>query len=131
MAMEKLLRYALLICNSRQVALQTFAAKSGFLKSSMVASLEDLQSLKWGVRYTHVQTLHFNSDSKRMTVVFHDLQTGTNEAFMKGAPERVLEACVYDLDQKHLTEDSKMEVVRLVEQFASEGLVGPKYRDIN
>src|SRR5271156_3992486 len=97
----------------------------------MVASLEDLQSLKWGVRYTHVQTLHFNSDSKRMTVVFHDLQNGKNEAYMKGAPERVLEACTRDSEQKHLTENSKMEVLRFIEQFASEGLVGPRYDGID
>ena len=107
--------------------MQLFAAKSGFLKSSAVASLEDLQSLKWGLRYTHVQTLQFNSDTKRMTVVFHDLHTGKNESFMKGAPERVLEACIYDSDQKILTEDKRMEVLRFIEHFASEGLVGPLY----
>jgi len=49
-----------------------------------------------------------------MTVVFRDLQTGKNQVFMKGAPERVLEACIYD---------SKEEVFRVIERFASEGLV--------
>jgi len=75
--------------------------------------------------------MHFNSDSKRMAAVFHDLQTGKNEAFMKGAPERVLEACIYGSDQKILDEDSKMEVLKFIERFASEGLVGPNLRSAN
>jgi magnesium-transporting ATPase (P-type) len=66
----------------------------------------------------HVQTLHFNSDNKRMTVVFPDLQTGKNLVFMKGAPERVIGACIYD---------NRLEMLRLVEQFASEGLVVPTF----
>jgi magnesium-transporting ATPase (P-type) len=61
-----------------------------------------------------------------MTVVFHDLQTGKNEVYMKGAPERVIETCIYNSEREPFTEDNKLEVVRLVEQFASEGLVrGP------
>lgn len=58
-----------------------------------------------------------------MTVVFHDLQTGKNEVYMKGAPERVIEACIYNSEREPFTEDNRLEVVRLVEQFASEGLV--------
>jgi magnesium-transporting ATPase (P-type) len=66
-----------------------------------------------------------------MTAVFHDLHTAKNESFMKGAPERVLDSCIYDSDQKILTEDKRMEVLGFVEQFASEGLVGPYMRSAN
>jgi magnesium-transporting ATPase (P-type) len=104
--------------------LQIFAAKSGFLKSSLVASAQDLQLLKAGVRYIHVQEHQFDSDSKRMSVVYHDLQTQSNVLFMKGAPECVLDACCYDTDGKLLSEENKATTLRLMENFAGEGLVG-------
>jgi magnesium-transporting ATPase (P-type) len=88
-----------------------------------VASLEDLESLKPGVRYTHVQTLHFDSDVKRMTVVYHDLHTRKNLAFMKGAPERVLDACQKD-GENTLSHNS---VVEVTNRFASEGLVDSRF----
>jgi magnesium-transporting ATPase (P-type) len=100
-----------------------FAAKSGFLKSSLVASAQDLQLLKAGVRYIHVQEHQFDSDSKRMSVVYHDLQTRNNVLFMKGAPECVLDACCYDTDGKLLSDESKATTLRLMETLAGEGLV--------
>jgi magnesium-transporting ATPase (P-type) len=103
--------------------LQIFAAKSHFLKSTVVASLENLESFKAGYRYIHVQTLRFDSYVKRMTVVYQDLQTRENVAFMKGAPERVLDACAYDTEGKPFTKDSKNEILQLMDRFASEGLV--------
>lgn len=105
--------------------MQIFAAKSNFLKSSVVASFEDLESLKAGVRYIHVQEHPFDSNIKRMTVVYHDLQTRTNVAFMKGAPESVLDACLYDTEGNDFSEDSKREMFILMDRFASEGLVSP------
>ena len=103
--------------------MQIFAAKSHFLKSSVVASLEDLESLKAGVQYIHVQEHHFDSNVKRMTVVYHDLQTRNNVAFMKGAPESVLDTCIYDVDGNPITDDSKAEILHLMNCFANEGLV--------
>jgi magnesium-transporting ATPase (P-type) len=58
-----------------------------------------------------------------MTVIYHDLIHKENIAFMKGAPERVLEACTYDSENNPLTETAKSEVLRLMDRFASEGLV--------
>jgi magnesium-transporting ATPase (P-type) len=103
--------------------LQIFAAKSDFLKSGLVASAQDLQSLKAGVRYIHVREHHFDWDSKRMSVVYHDLQTQNNVLFMKGAPECVLEACSYDVDGELLSEEKKAETLRVMETLAGEGLV--------
>lgn len=60
-----------------------------------------------------------------MTVIYHDLEHCTNIAFMKGAPERVLDACTYDSQGNPLTTDDKDEVLRLMDRFASEGLVLP------
>jgi magnesium-transporting ATPase (P-type) len=103
--------------------LQIFAAKSGFSKSVAVASLEDLETFKDGVRYKHVQEHHFDSTVKRMSVVYHDLEHQTNIAFMKGAPERVLDACLYNSQGDILTVEGKADVLRLMDRFASEGLV--------
>jgi magnesium-transporting ATPase (P-type) len=103
--------------------LQLFAAKSGFFKSAVVASLEDVGTYKDGVRYKHVQEHHFDSTVKRMTVIYHDLEHKTNLAFMKGAPERVLDACIYDPQGDKLTDESKTSVLRLMDRFAAQGLV--------
>jgi magnesium-transporting ATPase (P-type) len=108
--------------------LQIFAAKSGFHKSTAVASLEDVETDKDGVRYKHVQEHHFDSTVKRMTVIYHDLEHRTNIAFMKGAPERVLDACTYDSQGTPLTPETKDEVLRLMDRFASEGLVSTSPR---
>lgn len=103
--------------------MQIFAAKSDFLKSAVVASAQDLQSLKAGVRYIHVQEHHFDWDSKRMSVVYHDLHTQRNVLYMKGATECVLEACSYDVDGEVLTEERRAETLRVMETLAGEGLV--------
>ena len=88
-----------------------------------MASLEDLESLKAGVRYIHVQEHHFDSNVKRMTVIYHDLQTRHNIAFMKGAPECVVDACIYDKEGDPITEEGKTEILHMMNRFASEGLV--------
>ena len=85
--------------------------------------MEDVETYKDGVRYKHVQEHHFDSTVKRMTVIYHDLEHRANIAFMKGAPERVLDACTYDSQGTPLTPDTKDEVLRLMDRFASEGLV--------
>jgi potassium/sodium efflux P-type ATPase len=102
--------------------LQIFAAKSGFSKFSVVATSEDVEKQKAGIRYIHVQEHHFDSTVKRMTVIFRDLDQGTNIAFMKGAPERVLDACLYNSQGDILTEDAKNGVLKLMDRFAGEGL---------
>ena len=90
-----------------------------------MASLEDVETFKDGVRYKHVQEHHFDSTIKRMTVIYHDLKHQTNVAFMKGAPERVLDACSYNAQGGPLTSIEIDEVLHLMDRFASEGLVVP------
>jgi len=58
-----------------------------------------------------------------MTVIYHDLEQHTNIAFMKGAPERVLDACTKDYKGEPLTSAAKDDILRLMDKFASEGLV--------
>jgi magnesium-transporting ATPase (P-type) len=100
-----------------------FAAKSGFFKSSVVASREDVETQDEGIRYTHVSEHPFDSNVKRMTVIYREIKKDINIAFMKGAPERVLDACEYDAEGAVLTDTAKDDVLRLMDRFASEGLV--------
>ena len=88
-----------------------------------MASSDDLEVRKEGIRYIHVQEHHFDSNVKRMTVIYHDIEKGNNVAFMKGAPERVLDTCLYDAHGEILTEDDKADVLRHMDHFAREGLV--------
>jgi len=85
--------------------------------------MEDVQTIKDGVRYKHVQEHHFDSTVKRMTVIYHDLQHKLNVAFMKGAPERVVDACMYSSNGDVLTPPAKEYIINLMDHFASEGLV--------
>lgn len=58
-----------------------------------------------------------------MTVVYHDLQTRNNVAFMKGAPECVVDACMYNAEGDPITAEGKTEILDMMNHFASEGLV--------
>jgi len=58
-----------------------------------------------------------------MTVVYRDLEHGSKVAFMKGAPERVLDACTYDPQGEVLTDSAKVDILTLMDRFASQGLV--------
>lgn len=64
--------------------------------------------------------LPFNSDRKRMTVITED-----NQAFMKGAPEVVLERCskiLADGKVKEITEEHKQNIQDKNEEFSSNAL---------
>jgi len=91
-----------------------------------VASLEDLQSLNAKVRYSHVQTFPFDSNIKCMTVVYHDLETGINVAFTKGAPEYVLDVCICDAGESEFDVNRRTEILQLMNRFSNEGLVRPQ-----
>jgi Na+-exporting ATPase len=57
-----------------------------------------------------------------MTVVYHDLKHNANKAFMKGAPEHILEACSFNAKGGPLTSIEIEHVLNLMDNLASEGL---------
>jgi Ca2+-transporting ATPase len=66
------------------------------------------------------RSIPFSSDRKRMTVITED-----GRAFMKGAPEVVLERCdrvLLDGDEKELTEDRRDRILERYEVFAKDAL---------
>ena len=67
-----------------------------------------------------VRSVPFSSDRKRMTTVTED-----NKAYMKGAPEVVLERCnriLIDGEEKELTEDLRDNILDANDQFARQAL---------
>lgn len=67
-----------------------------------------------------IDSIPFSSDRKRMTVVTED-----SKAYMKGAPEVVLERCdqiLIDGEKKELTEELKEEILDKNHEFAGQAL---------
>ncbi len=82
------------------------------LVSGMKAGIEDDKE--------RVRSIPFSSDRKRMTVVTED-----SNAYMKGAPETVLERCdrvLVDGEEKQLTDERKQDILDKNHEFASEAL---------
>ncbi len=75
-------------------------------------------------RFPRISEVPFSSERKRMTT-FHKTPEGKVIAFMKGAPEVVLSLCdrvMVDGEVGKLTEEQKREILKIVEDFASQGL---------
>ena len=84
-----------------QVALQVCATKLNFHKSSFVASLEHLESLKRNVRYSHARLSSIYNSANMM-------------AFMKGAPEAVLSVYTYNRMGESLSKELKNEIMSVL-----------------
>ena len=78
--------------------------------------------------------LPFSSERKRMTTV-HQMADGKKEAFMKGAPEAVLQRCTFILDEKgirKLTDEEKSRILKINEEMALSALrvLGFSFKEI-
>jgi len=81
-----------------------------------------------------IEEIPFSSDRKRMTTI-HDTEDGKRLAFMKGAPEVVVERCSLILDAegtKALTEKERAEILKVNEEMAQGALrvLGVAYREL-
>jgi len=79
------------------------------------------------------EEIPFSSERKRMTTV-HKMASGKRMAFIKGAPEVVLERCtqiLVDSELKELKEGEKAKILKSNEEMAEEALrvLGFAYRD--
>ncbi|MDH5203458.1 MAG: HAD-IC family P-type ATPase, partial [Nitrospirota bacterium] len=104
-------------------ALVVSAAKAGFHQAEM--RLEN----------PRIEEMPFSSERKRMTTV-HQMQDGKRTAFMKGAPEIVLERCTSITDgngTRPLTEDDRAKILKANEEMAQGALrvLGLAYREIS
>jgi Ca2+-transporting ATPase len=79
-----------------------------------------------------IEEIPFSSERKRMTTIHH-MEDGKQMAFMKGAPEVVLERCTHILDEhgiKELSETAKSQIVKQNAEMAHAALrvLGFAYR---
>jgi Ca2+-transporting ATPase len=81
-----------------------------------------------------VEEIPFSSERKRMTTI-HQIEDGKRMAFMKGAPEVVLEKCSYITDGdglRPLTEEERAKVFKVNEEMTQGALrvLGAAYREL-
>ncbi len=111
-----------IIGDTTEGALIVAAAKAGLLK-------EDLEKV-----YPRVHEIPFTSERKRMTTV-HKSSDGKLLAFVKGAPEVVLERCTHVLSDGKtvvLTEKGRRTILEVNERLAKEALrvLGVAFKEI-
>jgi len=93
-------------------ALIVAAAKAGFEKETLEKS------------YPRVHEIPFTSERKRMTTI-HKAPDGEVYAFMKGAPEVLLERCshvIEDAEEKKLTKEKRAKILEVNEKLAGNAL---------
>jgi Ca2+-transporting ATPase len=71
-----------------------------------------------------IEEIPFSSERKRMTTI-HQMEDGKKTAFMKGAPEVVLERCSHILEEggiKELNETARLQILKQNEEMAQAAL---------
>lgn len=109
--------------NPTDVALMTARKKAGF-------NAEDLSS-----NFKFRAELPFDSDRKKMTVVYHNQTKNKSEAYVKGAPDFVIDVCdrIYDKGKvRRLTETDLKKILSINKSFAKNALrvIALAYREI-
>jgi len=100
----------------------------------VVAVKSGLRPKEMRLKQPRIEEIPFSSDRKRMTTI-HETEDGKRLAFMKGAPEVVLERCSLILDAdgtKALTEEERSKVLQVSEEMAQDALrvLGIAYREL-
>jgi len=75
--------------------------------------------------FKFIEELPFDSDRKRMSVIFKNRINKKTEAYIKGAPDLLLKACnkiIIDGKIKTLTEKEKRKILKTNDQFAEKAL---------
>jgi P-type Ca2+ transporter type 2C len=85
--------------------------------------------------YILVEELPFDSDRKRMTVIFDNTLNGKREAYIKGAPDLLLDQCtqIYERGKvRALTPADKTKILNMNTQFAEQALrvLALAYREV-
>lgn len=101
-----------------EIALQVFASRFDYNRSRFLD--QSSPQLK------QVSEYPFDSDVKKMSVIFEDLQSKAQTVYTKGAVERVLDTCTTYVDKKfqqvELTNETKTEILNNMEALAAQGL---------
>jgi Ca2+-transporting ATPase len=103
---------AKILGDTTEGALIVAAAKTGMTKDKLES------------KYPRVHEIPFTSERKRMTTV-HKMSEGTLLAFMKGAPEIILDRCTSifkDGELRKLTKSEKTKLLKVNERMANDAL---------
>ncbi|KAK3063922.1 hypothetical protein LTS18_011669 [Coniosporium uncinatum] len=102
-----------------EIAMQVFASRFDWNRKRWTEG----DNASW----KQVAEFPFDSDVKKMSVIFHDSRNDQNHVFTKGAVERVIQSCSHvrfsDSDEPvEVTEDFRNEVLENMEALAALGL---------
>ena len=101
-----------------EIALQVFASRFDFNRAKFLDGTAP--------QHKQVSEYPFDSDVKKMSVIFENLESKSQEVYTKGAVERVIDSCVTYFNDKseqvELTDDVKTNVLNNMEALASQGL---------
>lgn len=97
-----------------EIAIQVFARRFGHNKSALVQGSE----AKW----SQIAEFPFDSDIKRMSVIYEINETSERTLFVKGAVERVLELCTSFDTPESDNEVAKNTVLEEMDKLAGQGL---------
>lgn len=103
-----------------EIAIQVFVSRFNWNRLNFTQGDE-------AAEWSEIAELPFDSDVKRMSVIFRENATGNKYAFTKGAVERVIGACTRycprdDGVEVPMTEAFRSDVIRNMETFAGLGL---------
>ena len=96
-----------------EIAIEVFARRFGWDRARLSQGEKPL--------WQHVAEYPFDSDVKKMSVVFRNATTGRTHVFAKGAVERVLEICTATPSHP-LTESARSEILSTMDALAAQGL---------
>ena len=105
-------------------------SEGALLVAAMKAGLE-----KTSEKQERLSEIPFSSDAKYMATLHPDKEHGGRVAYVKGAPERIMEFCSHvlkDGQSVELNEEFRKEIERINEEFASRALrvIAGAYREI-
>lgn len=92
---------------------------------TVMGEKEGLKREELEEEFQRQEELMFTSDRKRMTTVNEETVSGESYAFMKGAPEVILERCTHvleDGERKELTENKKKQIIAENDSMAEDAL---------
>lgn len=103
-----------------EIALQVFASRFGFNRNNFL--LGETPALKQMAEYP------FDSDVKKMSVIFENTKSGVQTIYTKGAVERVIDSCdrvMWDGDLEattEVTDEIRHQILANMESLAAQGL---------
>jgi len=102
----------------------------------VLAEKGNILSRSLNAKYSHVDELPFDSDRKRMSVIFKNKSSKKTEAYVKGAPDLLLRVCDRILEKgkvRKLTAKDRKAILAMNDSFAKSALrvLGFAYKDVS